>query len=74
MTTQRYKTLADFFEQTGTKQAALAKRVGVDSATMSLVTTRKRQATLPLAIKLSKLAGVPIESFVLNPAKLEITA
>lgn len=62
--TQRYKTLADFFEQTGTTQQALAGKLGIQSSYVSLITSGQRQPSLKLALRISEETGVPIETLV----------
>lgn len=67
---RRYRTLADYFEQTGTSQRALARQLGISKAYISLITSGDRQPSLPLAIRIVELTGVPMESLVVAPLEV----
>jgi plasmid maintenance system antidote protein VapI len=67
--TQRYKTLQDFVEQTGTTHGELARQLGIKSSMVSLLCSRRRQPSLPLAIKIHHLTGVPYEAMVIDESK-----
>lgn len=58
---QKYKTLADYFEQTGAKKATLAEKLGVSPACVSYWISRKREPSpLRVAVRVSEVTGVPI--------------
>lgn len=61
-------------EATGTNQAELAKRAGINPSHLSNILRRSRRASLYLALRLSKLTGVPIEVIAEWPARYEEAA
>jgi len=61
---QRYRTLADYFEQTGTSQIALARKLKVSKSYISLLASGERQPSLSLALRIEALTGVPASSMV----------
>lgn len=65
---QRYKTLADYFEQTGTTQTELATRLGISSAFMSMLVTGERRAGIAMAARIHELTGVAVRSLVSDKA------
>ncbi len=50
-------------------QAELAKQLGVSRQTINALETGKYDPSLPLAFKLSRLFGLPIESIFQDEAK-----
>jgi plasmid maintenance system antidote protein VapI len=60
---QRYRTLTDYLEQTGTSQGELAARLHVSAPYVSLMCSRKRAPGRRLALRIEKILGVPIESW-----------
>lgn len=64
LVTQRYKTLADYIEQTEESHQSLAARIGVSRPYMTLLVLRQRTPALPLAIRIVHETGVPYESLV----------
>ena len=62
--TRKYRTLADYFEQTGATQESLATKLGVDRSYVSYLVAGKRQPALDLAVRISRLTGVPVESLI----------
>lgn len=67
---QRYRTLADYFEQTGRTHRSLAIKLGVDRSYISLLVSRNRQPSLPMAIEIAKYTGVPLESLLMPPQEV----
>jgi DNA-binding XRE family transcriptional regulator len=61
---RKYKTLADYLDQTGTTQDFLAEKLGVSRSYVSLLASGERQPALPLALRIEALTGVPVESLV----------
>ena len=61
---QRYRTLNDYFEQTGETHQSLADRLGVTAAYVSMMRAGKRQPSLGLALKLHEETGVPMEALL----------
>lgn len=59
-----YPTLAAYIESEGVTQTALAKRAKITQGHLSLILKGERTASLPLAIRLSRIANVPVESLV----------
>ena len=68
---QKYRSVADYLEQTGKTQGYLAERLGVSRSHVSLIADRKRQPPLDLALKIVRVTGVPIES-LLRPENLKV--
>jgi transcriptional regulator with XRE-family HTH domain len=60
--TKRYTSLADYLERSGETQEQLAARAGVSQAHISRV-LHGGHCSLKLAKALSKLTGVPVETF-----------
>lgn len=61
---QKYRTLAEYLKGTGTSQAQFAATLGVDRSYVSLIASGERQPALDLALRISRLTGVPVESLV----------
>lgn len=61
---QRYRTLADYFEQTGETQESLATTLRISRSYMSLLVSGDRQPALPLAVRIEELTGVPVAALV----------
>lgn len=61
---RKYKTLADYLEQTGKTQDSLAERLGVSVSYVCLLVSGRRQPSLPLAIRIEAATGVPVEALV----------
>ena len=53
-------------EQAGWSQGELAKRVGVSRQTVNAIETDKYDPSLPLALRLSKLFGVPVPELFID--------
>lgn len=57
-----YATMQDWMMATGTNQQELAKIAGIHQSHLSNILSRSRRCSLYLAIKLSKITNVPIET------------
>ena len=53
-------------EQAGWSQGELAKRVDVSRQTINAIETDKYDPSLPLALRLSKLFGVPVPQLFID--------
>lgn len=60
--TTKFRTLAEYLDATGTTQADFAARVGVQQSLISRILNGSRTPSLPLAIRISEAAAVPVES------------
>ena len=58
--------LKEFREQHGWSQGELAKRLGVSRQTINAVETDKYDPSLPLALRMSKLFGVPVPELFID--------
>lgn len=58
----KYKDLDDFFRSTGRTHEWLADELGVDRSYISLIRSGSRQPSLPLAIAIERVTGVPVEA------------
>ena len=61
MSSKRYETLSAYLRATRVRQAELAEWIGVSPSAMSLYVSGRRTPRLGLAVKLSKITGVPVE-------------
>lgn len=59
-----YPTLQAFLEETGTPQSALAKKAKITQAHLSYILSGERTPSLPLALKIAKIANIPVETLV----------
>jgi DNA-binding XRE family transcriptional regulator len=59
-----YPTLQAFLDETGMPQGVLAKRAEIAQSHLSMILSGERTPSLPLALKLSRLANIPVESLV----------
>jgi putative transcriptional regulator len=53
-------------EAQGLSQGALARRLGVSRQTVNAVETDKYDPSLPLALRMAKLFGVPVDSLFID--------
>jgi putative transcriptional regulator len=53
-------------EAQGWSQGALARRLGVSRQTVNAVETDKYDPSLPLALRMAKLFGVPVDSLFVD--------
>lgn len=59
-----YPTLTAYLEAEGIRQGILAKRAGIQQSHLSMIISGDRTPSLPLALKLSRLCNVPVETLV----------
>lgn len=52
--------------EAGFSQAELAKRLGVSRQTINAVETDKYDPSLPLALRMAKIFGVPVDAIFLD--------
>jgi plasmid maintenance system antidote protein VapI len=57
-------SLHDWLDRTGTQQQVLARRIGIADSTLSMLLHGTRRCSLPLAMRISELTGVPVEKLV----------
>lgn len=58
--------LRDMREAQGWSQGELARRLGVSRQTINAVETDKYDPSLPLALRMSKLFGVPVQDLFID--------
>lgn len=61
---QKYRTLADYFEQTGKSKRSLARRLNVSESYISHIAAGRKQPSLGIALRLAEATGVPVSSLV----------
>ena len=61
---RKYRSLADYLEQTEQTQRALADKLGVNESYISLIASRQRQPSLRLALRIEAMTGVPVSALV----------
>jgi plasmid maintenance system antidote protein VapI len=66
-----YKSVQAWQEATGTNNARLAKLLGCKEAHLSNVLRKSRRCSLALALKLSRIANVPVETIAEWPPEYE---
>jgi transcriptional regulator with XRE-family HTH domain len=59
-----YPTLREYLDAEGIEQQILAKRAKITQGHLSLILRGERTPSLPLALRLAKIANVPVESLV----------
>jgi len=57
-----YPSLRAFFDQTGIRQADIAKDAGISEAHLSNIVNQRRVPGYHVAVTLSRLTNVPVES------------
>jgi transcriptional regulator with XRE-family HTH domain len=67
---KRYHSLAEYLKDTKTSQAAFAARVGAKQTAISRIVNGARSPRLPLALRISAEAGIPLESLVPRRSKV----
>lgn len=58
--------LRDYREGKGWSQGELARRLGVSRQTINAVETNKYDPSLPLALRMAKLFGVPVPELFID--------
>lgn len=66
---QRYRTLADYFEQTGETQESLADALRISRSYVSMLVSGVRQPALALALQIEARTGVPASALVMRERK-----
>lgn len=66
-----YPSVQAWMEATGTNQTRLAKQIGISEPHLSNILSKSRRCSLQVALKISKLTNVPIESLVEWPSSYE---
>lgn len=65
MTTRRtYPNLLTYFTETGDTQERMARRLDITQSYMSKLTNGLQQPELKLALRIARLARVPLESLI----------
>jgi plasmid maintenance system antidote protein VapI len=59
-----YQSLHEWLDRTGTQQQTLAKIIGIADSTLSMLLRGSRRCSLPLAMRISEITGVPVEKLV----------
>lgn len=57
------RKIAAVLAREGISQNQLARECGVSTAYLSLIAQRKRQPSLPVALRLQARTGIPVEAF-----------
>lgn len=63
-TRHRAKSLAEFIEQSGISQTALATLLGVTPSAISKMASGQRTPSLALAVRIADLTGVPVANLL----------
>lgn len=59
-----YRSLHEWLDRTGTQQQTLARLIGIADSTLSMLLRGSRRCSLPLAMRISEVTGVPVEKLV----------
>lgn len=59
-----YPSLQAYVEATGIEQQTLAKKAGVVPSHIGMILSGERTPSLPLALRLARIANIPVESLV----------
>lgn len=69
MTARRiYPDLASYLKDTGTTQTAFAEKVGASQSTISRILSKELVPDVGLALRISKIARIPLESLIAEVA------
>lgn len=63
------RTLADYMDETGTKDAELAAKVKCDRSMITKLRRRQATPSLPLALAINKETGVAVEMLLKEAAE-----
>lgn len=58
--------IAEWFERSGYTQRKAAGLLGITEQHMSHLVAGRRQASLPLAVKISELTGIPVSALIVE--------
>lgn len=61
---QKYRTLADYFEQTGKSKRSLARRLNISESYVSHIAAGRKQPSLAVALAIAQATGVPASALV----------
>lgn len=61
---KKHQSLGEYLRKTGITQAEFASRLGVKQSQISRIVRGARTPSLPLAIRIAREAGIPVESLV----------
>lgn len=64
MSDTTYSDLRSYMRSTGATQTEIARALGVSQATISMILSGTRRPSLSLALKLARLASIPVESLM----------
>lgn len=59
-----YGSLHEWLDRTGTQQQTLARLIGIADSTLSMLLRGSRRCSLPLAMRIADITGVPVEKLV----------
>lgn len=59
---RRYSSLAEFLKRTDTRQVDFAKQLGISQPQLSKIVNGKQRVRLELALKIARLADIPVGS------------
>ena len=68
-----YPTVHAWMEATGHSQYELAQQLGICDSHLSNILSKTRKPSLDVALKLSRMTNVPIESIVTMPADFRVS-
>ena len=70
----KHDTLADYFRANPRTQDRVARAVGISPAHLSMIVSRQRQPSLPVAVRLAEATGVPADRMVAGTGPTEAVA
>jgi len=59
-----FPTLQAYMDETGISQGSLSKRADISQAHLSMILSGERTPSLPLALKLARIANIPVETLI----------
>jgi len=59
-----FPTLHAYMDEMAVSQRTLAKRAGITQAHLSMILSGDRTPSLPLALKLARIANIPVETLI----------
>ncbi len=61
----RYKTIAEYLEKTGKKEAELAKALGIAQSFLNEIKNSRKRPSPKLAAQIEKITGIPFRCLLL---------